>query len=134
MPEAADGGPLALLEEGDEIEINLRRGDIELLVEDGVLDTRESAWTPPPPTRERGWLAQYSRLVQPIERGRPWCSLLPLPNRQRRRWVRDSEESEIQPQGAVSLSQRKQGSRLRKEKPWIKLVESVKDGEQPSGR
>ena len=41
-------------------------------------------------------------------------------------------ESEIQP--AVSLSQRKQGSRLRKEKPWIKLVESVKDGEQPSGR
>ena len=69
MPEAADGGPLALLEEGDEIEINLRRGDIELLVEDGVLDTRESAWTPPPPTRERGWLAQYSRLVQPIEKG-----------------------------------------------------------------
>ena len=47
---------------------------------------------------------------------------------------RDNEESEIQPQGAVSLTQRKQGSRLGKEKPWIKLVESVKDGEQPSGR
>ena len=69
MPEAADGGPLALVEEGDEIEIDLRRGVIELLIENSVLDARESAWTPPPPTRERGWLAQYSRLVQPIEKG-----------------------------------------------------------------
>jgi dihydroxy-acid dehydratase len=69
MPEAADGGPLALVEEGDEIEIDLRRSVIELLVENSVLDARESAWTPPPPTRERGWLAQYSRLVQPIEKG-----------------------------------------------------------------
>jgi dihydroxy-acid dehydratase len=69
MPEAADGGPLALVEEGDEIEIDLRRGVIELLVENSVLDARESAWTSPSPTRERGWLAQYSRLVQPIEKG-----------------------------------------------------------------
>jgi dihydroxy-acid dehydratase len=69
MPEAADGGPLALVEEGDEIEIDLRRSVINLLVEDDVIDAREAAWTPPPPTRERGWLAQYSRLVQPIEKG-----------------------------------------------------------------
>jgi dihydroxy-acid dehydratase len=69
MPEAADGGPLALVEEGDEIEIDLRRGVIDLLVEDAMIDARKAAWTPPPPTRERGWLAQYSRLVQPIEKG-----------------------------------------------------------------
>jgi dihydroxy-acid dehydratase len=69
MPEAAAGGPLALVEERDEIEIDLRRSVINLLVEDDVTDAREAAWTPPPPTRERGWLAQYSRLVQPIEKG-----------------------------------------------------------------
>jgi dihydroxy-acid dehydratase len=69
MPEAADGGPLALVEEGDEIEIDLRRGIIDLLVDDDVIDAREAAWTPPSLTRERGWLAQYSRLVQPIEQG-----------------------------------------------------------------
>jgi dihydroxy-acid dehydratase len=68
MPEAAAGGPLALVEERDEIEIDLRRSVINLLVEDDVTDAREAAWTPPPPTRERGWLAQYSRLVQPIEK------------------------------------------------------------------
>jgi dihydroxy-acid dehydratase len=69
MPEAADGGPLALVEEGDEIEIDLRRSVINLLVDDAVIDARKAAWTPPPPTRERGWLAQYSRLVQPMEKG-----------------------------------------------------------------
>jgi dihydroxyacid dehydratase/phosphogluconate dehydratase len=46
------------VEEGDEMEIDLRRDVIELLVGDSLLDARESAWTPPPPTRERGWLAQ----------------------------------------------------------------------------
>jgi dihydroxy-acid dehydratase len=69
MPEAADGGPFALVADGDEIEIDLGRGAINLLVEDAVIDAREAAWRPPPPTRERGWLAQYSRLVQPIEKG-----------------------------------------------------------------
>jgi dihydroxy-acid dehydratase len=69
MPEAADGGPFSLVAEGDEIEIDLGRGVINLLVEDAVIDDREATWKPPPPTRERGWLAQYSRLVQPIEKG-----------------------------------------------------------------
>jgi dihydroxy-acid dehydratase len=69
MPEAADGGPLALVEEGDEMEIDLRRGIIEVHVDDDVLGARGAASTPTPPTRERGWLAQYSRLVQPIEKG-----------------------------------------------------------------
>ena len=68
MPEAADGGPFSLVAEGDEIEIDLGRGVINLLVEDAVIDNREASWKSPP-TRERGWLAQYSRLVQPIEKG-----------------------------------------------------------------
>ncbi|HEY6674429.1 MAG TPA: dihydroxy-acid dehydratase, partial [Rubrobacteraceae bacterium] len=68
MPEAADGGLFALVADGDEIEIDLGRGVINLLVEDAVIDDREATWMPPP-TRERGWLAQYSRLVQPIEKG-----------------------------------------------------------------
>lgn len=69
MPEAADGGPLALVEEEDEVSIDLRGGTIELLVDDEVLEARKSAWEPPSPTRERGWLAQYARLVQPVEKG-----------------------------------------------------------------
>ena len=79
------------------MKIDLRRDVIELLVGDSLLDTRESAWTPPPPTRERGWLAQYSRLVQPIERGAtlvqpPSASQLLI--KYRRRWDCDRAESD----------------------------------------
>lgn len=76
MPEAADGGPLALVEEEDEISMDLREGVIELLVDDDVLATRKNMWEPPAPTRERGWLAQYARLVQPVEKG---ATLVPPP-------------------------------------------------------
>ncbi len=63
---------LLLARRGVDVLVLEKHGDfrvIELLVEDSVLGARESAWTPPPPTQERGWLAQYSRLVQPIEKG-----------------------------------------------------------------
>jgi dihydroxy-acid dehydratase len=88
MPEAADGGPFALVEEGDEVEIDLGRGAIDLLVDDAVVGAREAAWKPPPPTRERGWLAQYSRLVQPIEKGA--TLVRPAP-------AADSATSEVRP-------------------------------------
>lgn len=69
MPEAAEGGPLALVEEGDKIVIDINRRRVDLLVDQAVIDTRHKAWTPPPPTEERGWLAQYGSLVRPLAEG-----------------------------------------------------------------
>ncbi len=69
MPEAADGGPLALVCDGDRIRVDLGARRIEFDVTAAELQRRQAAWQPPPPTSERGWLAIYGRLVQPMEKG-----------------------------------------------------------------
>ncbi|WP_208103517.1 dihydroxy-acid dehydratase [Rubellimicrobium sp. CFH 75288] len=69
MPEAAEGGPLAVVEEGDRVRIDLCAREIAVDLDDGMLAARLAAWKPPPPTRERGWLRQYRALVQPLSRG-----------------------------------------------------------------
>ncbi len=53
-PEAAAGGPLALVESGDRIRLSVRERRIDLLVPDGVLASRRAAWRPPA-TPLRGW-------------------------------------------------------------------------------
>lgn len=69
-PEAADGGPLALVEDGDLVTIDVpgRRVDL-LLVDEEVLATRSAALAPRPPSGERGWLGIYERLVRPLPEG-----------------------------------------------------------------
>jgi dihydroxy-acid dehydratase len=62
-PEAAVGGPIALVEDGDAIRIDLPRRVLDLLVDDGELAKRQAAWQPPAPTFRRGWLSRYERLV-----------------------------------------------------------------------
>lgn len=62
-PEAASGGTIALVEEGDRIQINIPDRTIHLLVEDQVLEQRKTNWTPPAPKVSGGWLARYARLV-----------------------------------------------------------------------
>jgi dihydroxy-acid dehydratase len=62
-PEAAVGGPIALIEEGDEILIDIPNKKIELHVSDSVLDDRRSRWKPPPPRIKHGYLARYASLV-----------------------------------------------------------------------
>lgn len=62
-PEAAAGGPIALVEEGDMVEIDVEARRLELLVDAGELERRRAAWSPPGPTGERGILGVYSRLV-----------------------------------------------------------------------
>ena len=62
-PEAAAGGPIALVEEGDVVEIDVEARRLELLVDAGELERRRAAWSPPGPTDERGILGVYSRLV-----------------------------------------------------------------------
>jgi dihydroxy-acid dehydratase len=62
-PEAADGGPIALVAEGDLIKIDIPAKTITLAVDDAELARRREAWRPPAPKITRGYLARYSRQV-----------------------------------------------------------------------
>jgi len=62
-PEAAVGGPIALVEEGDEILVDIPNKKLELLVEEGVLRERRERWNPPEPRVKEGYLARYAQMV-----------------------------------------------------------------------
>ena len=62
-PEAASGGPIGLIEEGDTIEIDIPGKRLELLVPADELDRRREEWTPPPPRVSSGYLARYAAIV-----------------------------------------------------------------------
>src|SRR5574341_440000 len=68
-PEAALGGPIALVQDGDGIEVDIPGRRLDLLVPGDELETRRRAWTPPPPRSTRGFLTLYARLAEPAERG-----------------------------------------------------------------
>ncbi|MBA3590210.1 dihydroxy-acid dehydratase [Methylibium sp.] len=69
MPEAAEGGPLAAVRDGDVIEIDLTARRIELEVDAGEIARRLEGFTPPQPKGPFGWLHLYGQLVQPLSRG-----------------------------------------------------------------
>ncbi|BDG58931.1 dihydroxy-acid dehydratase [Caldinitratiruptor microaerophilus] len=68
-PEAAEGGPIALVRDGDEILIDIPNRRLELLVSEEELARRRRAWTPPEPKIKHGWLARYSRFVTSAHMG-----------------------------------------------------------------
>ena len=68
-PEASDGGPMALVAEGDRIRIDVRSHSIDLLVPEEVLAERLADWKAPPPRYTSGFLAKYARLAQGAEKG-----------------------------------------------------------------
>jgi dihydroxy-acid dehydratase len=68
-PEAFVGGPIALVEEGDEIVIDAERRRIDLTVDERVLADRRARWSAPPPRYESGALAKYARLVSSASEG-----------------------------------------------------------------
>ena len=68
-PEAVDGGPIALIREGDRVAIDLDERTLDLLVDDDELQRRRSEWEPLPPRYERGVLSKYARLVGSASRG-----------------------------------------------------------------
>ena len=68
-PEAAVGGPIALVEEGDIIKINIPENKIELAVSDEVLAERKEKWVPRAPKVTTGYLARYASLVTSGNRG-----------------------------------------------------------------
>ena len=68
-PEAAAGGPIALVEEGDVIDIDIQAGTLELHVPEEVLAERRAAWQPPAPKYTTGVLSRYARLVTSADKG-----------------------------------------------------------------
>ncbi len=68
-PEAADGGPIALVENGDAIRIDAEAGTIDLLVEPSVLDERRARWTPRVNDYQSGVLWRYAQNVGPAHQG-----------------------------------------------------------------
>ncbi|HHP50819.1 MAG TPA: dihydroxy-acid dehydratase, partial [Moorella mulderi] len=68
-PEAAVGGPIALVEEGDLIQIDIASGSLELLVSEEELKGRRARWQAPPPKVSTGYLARYAKMVGSAAQG-----------------------------------------------------------------
>jgi len=68
-PEAAVGGPIALVEEGDQVTIDAEQLKIKVNVDNAELERRRQAWTPRPPRYTRGVLGKFARLAAGAERG-----------------------------------------------------------------
>ena len=68
-PEAADGGPIALVEDGDTITIDIAQKTISLDVDPAVLEQRRERWQAPPPAYTTGVMAKYIKLVRSASEG-----------------------------------------------------------------
>jgi len=68
-PEAADGGPIALVQEGDTISIDIEGGTITLEVTDEELSKRKATWKPLEPKIKTGYLARYAKFVTSANTG-----------------------------------------------------------------
>ena len=68
-PEAAAGGPIALIEDGDEITVDIEGGEINLHVDDEELARRRDAFVAPAPKHNHGVLAKYAKLVSSADKG-----------------------------------------------------------------
>ena len=68
-PEAASGGPIALVEEGDSITIDIPAASITLEVPQEELDRRQAALQPHAPNVTSGWLSRYARMVTSANQG-----------------------------------------------------------------
>ena len=69
VPEAAVGGPIALVEDGDVIVIDTENNKIDLLVDESVLAERKKLWVAPKPEYTRGTLGKYTKLVSDASLG-----------------------------------------------------------------
>jgi L-arabonate dehydrase len=68
-PEAAAGGPLAMVQSGDRIELDVAARSLRLLVSDAELAARRARWQPPPPHSQRGWVKLYCDNVLQADKG-----------------------------------------------------------------
>jgi len=68
-PEAADGGPIALVADGDPVRLDLAARTLDLLVDDAELARRREAWEPLPARYTTGVLGKYAKLVGSASKG-----------------------------------------------------------------
>jgi len=68
-PEAAEGGLIALIRDGDQIKIDIPNYEISLLVDEAELAKRRAEWKKPEPKVKKGWLARYARMVSSAGEG-----------------------------------------------------------------
>lgn len=68
-PEAAAGGPIALIEEGDSVTVDIEGGALTLNIDNAELERRQAAWQPPVPKHDHGVLAKYAKLVSSADKG-----------------------------------------------------------------
>jgi dihydroxy-acid dehydratase len=68
-PEAAEGGPIALLQTGDIIEIDIPNSKLNVVLSDEELARRQAEWQMPERPKLRGWLARYAKMATSADRG-----------------------------------------------------------------
>ena len=83
-PEAAAGGPIGLVRDGDVITIDIPGRRMELDVAPAELEARRRAWQPPQPKVRRGWLARYAAMVTSADTGAVLAVPAPVPTASRR--------------------------------------------------
>jgi dihydroxy-acid dehydratase len=68
-PEAVDGGPIALVGDGDRVRLDMDARTLDVLVPDDELERRRGEWQAPPPKHTWGVLAKYAKLVRSAAQG-----------------------------------------------------------------
>jgi dihydroxy-acid dehydratase len=68
-PEAMAGGPIAVVQNGDRIEMDIRERRLDLVVPEEEIKRRLKAWRPPQRIFKKGFLARISKTMLPIEKG-----------------------------------------------------------------
>ncbi len=75
-PEAAEGGPIGLLKDGDVIKIDIPERKLEVLLSEEEMNRRRSEWKAPEPKIKRGYLARYAKFVTSASTGAVYKDLL----------------------------------------------------------
>jgi dihydroxy-acid dehydratase len=68
-PEAMAGGPIALVQEGDVIDIDIPNRKLAILISDEEMEKRRAAWVQPAPKITKGYLSRYARLATSASKG-----------------------------------------------------------------
>jgi len=69
VPEAQEGGPIAMIRNGDLIQIDIPQRRLDLLVSSEEIDRRKKTWSPPPLKINRGYLKTYAERVSSADKG-----------------------------------------------------------------